>query len=249
MGIPVCCFNRTNIPNSDLKVSEDLTAHTKTNDKEILKNIKSINDISNAFDYILSGEYYILLSKVSSYYNLIDKIVSELNSDDVFVLIENIINWIKKTDSIENKIIKETKINIEYGTKKLINEINIIHSKKKTNILKIHEIKCLGDLSIIAQFIKYKNNNDKDKNYKNNFWKNVNEEKEIKTLSYNVSFNLMRIKDNVSNPTSNQNENKDNNTDSGKTNIEKLNTLKNESNKLYNSIEKFVNDINCKFVK
>ena len=59
----------------------------------------------------------------------------------------------------------------------------------------------------------------------------------------------MRIKDNVSNPTSNQNENKDNNTDSGKTNIEKLNTLKNESNKLYNSIEKFVNDINCKFVK
>ena len=249
MGIPVCCFNRTNIPNSDLKVSEDLTAHTKTNDKEILKNIKSINDISNAFDYILSGEYYILLSKVSSYYNLIDKIVLELNSDDVFVLIENIINWIKKTDSIENKIIKETKINIEYGTKKLINEINIIHSQKKTNILKVITIKCLGDLSIIAQFIKYKNNNGKDNNYENNFWKNVNEEKEIKTLSYKVSFNLMRIKDNLSNPSSNQNENKDNNTDSDKTNIEKLNTFKNESNKLFDNIEKFVNDINNKFFK
>ena len=59
----------------------------------------------------------------------------------------------------------------------------------------------------------------------------------------------MRIKDNLSNPSSNQNENKDNNTDSDKTNIEKLNTFKNESNKLFDNIEKFVNDINNKFFK
>ena len=51
----------------------------------------------------------------------------------------------------------------------------------------------------------------------------------------------MKIRDNVSNPSYNQSEN---NTESEKHNIEKLNSLSNESSNLYNNIEKFINEIN-----
>ena len=244
MGIngSVCCYNRTNIPNSDMKVPDDLTGNGQNSvDSEILKSINSIKDISNGFDYILSGDYYLMLFKVTSYYHLIDKMVLELNSDDIFVLLENIINWIKKTESVENKFINETKLNIEYATKKIIQDINIYHSKNKTKIPKIITIKCLGDLSIIAQYIKFKNNNGKDDKYEKSFWKEDNEEKDIKNTIYKVSYNLMKIRDNVSNPSCNQSEN---NTESEKPNIEKLNSLSNESSKLYNNIEKFINEIN-----
>ena len=244
MGIngSVCCYNRTNIPNSDMKVPDDLTGNGQNSvDSEILKSINRIKDISNGFDYILSGDYYLMLFKVRSYYNLIDKIVFELNSNDIFVLLENIINWIKKTESVENKFINETKLNIEYATKKIIQDINIYHSKNKTKIPKIITIECLGDLSIIAQYIKYKNNKGKDDKYEKSFWKEDNEEKDIKNTIFKVSYNLMKIRDNVSNPSYNQSEN---NTESEKPNIEKLNSLSNESSKLYNNIEKFINEIN-----
>ena len=188
MGIngSVCCYNRTNIPNSEVKVSDDLTANRQNSkESEILKDIKNI--------------------------------------------------------SLDNKIINEAKLNIEYGTKKIIQDINIYHSQNKNKIPKIYSIKCLADLSIIAQYIKFKNNNGKDNKYEKSFWKEGEEEKQIKNSSYKISYNLMKIRDNVSNPSCYQSENKDNNTESD---IEKLNSLSNESSKLYNNIEKFINEIN-----
>ena len=113
-----CCYNKTNALNTEVKIVDNSTGNFQNVGGSMLKDVKSINDISLAFDYIISGEYYLLLSKITSAYILIDKIVTELNNDDIFVLIENIINWIKKTESIDNKIINECKKNIEYGTKK-----------------------------------------------------------------------------------------------------------------------------------
>lgn len=78
-------------------------------------------------------------------------------------------------------------------------------------------------------------------NMKKVFGKEGEEEKQIKNSSYKISYNLMKIRDNVSNPSCYQSENKDNNTESD---IEKLNSLSNESSKLYNNIEKFINEIN-----
>lgn len=243
MGINglTCCYNKTNALNTEVKIVDNSTGNFQNVGGSMLKDVKSINDISLAFDYIISGEYYLLLSKITSAYILIEKIVFELNNDDIFVLIENIINWIKKTESVENKFINETKLNIEYGTKKIIQDINIYHSKNKTKIPKIITIKCLGDLSIIAQYIKFKNNKGKDDKYEKSFWKEDNEEKDIKNTIFKVSYNLMKIRDNVSNPSYNQSEN---NTESEKHNIEKLNSLSNESSNLYNNIEKFINEIN-----
>ena len=243
MGINglTCCYNKTNALNTEVKIVDNSTGNFQNVGGSMLKDVKSINDISLAFDYIISGEYYLLLIKITSAYILIDKIVLELNNDDIFVLIENIINWIKKTESLDNKIINEAKLNIEYGTKKIIHDINIYHSQNKTKIPKIFSIKCLGDLSIIGQYIKFKNNNGKDNKYEKSFWKEGEEVKQIKKNSYKISYNLMKIRDNVSNPSCYQSENKDNNTESD---IEKLNSLSNESSKLYNNIEKFINEIN-----
>ena len=241
-----CCYNKTNALNTEVKIVDNSTGNFQNVGSSMLKDVKSINDISLAFDYIISGEYYLLLSKITSAYILIDKIVTELNNDDIFVLIENIINWIKKTESIDNKIINECKKNIEYGTKKIINEINIFHSQNKIKIPKSYEIRCLSDLSLIAQYIKYINNHEKENDYENNFWKEIDVEKEIKMLSYRVSYNLMKIREVVSNKGSNHNEE---NTDSLKSNRDKIDSTRDKSSQLFNNIEKFIKDINIKLIK
>ena len=248
MGINglTCCYNKTNALNTEVKIVDNSTGNFQNVGGSMLKDVKSINDITHAFDYIISGEYYLLLSKITSAYILIEKIVFELNNDDIFVLIENIINWIKKTESIENKIINECKKNIEYGTKKIINEINVFHSQNKIKIPKNYEIRCLSDLSLIAQYIKFINNHDKEKNYEINFWKKNDVEKEIKMLSYRISYNLMKIREVVSNKSSNHNEE---NTDSLKSNRDKIDSTRDKSSQLFNNIEKFIKDINGKLIK
>ena len=248
MGINglTCCYNKTNALNTEVKIVDNSTGNFQNVGGSMLKDVKSINDISLAFDYIISGEYYLLLIKITSAYILIDKIVLELNNDDIFVLIENIINWIRKTESIDNKIINECKKNIEYGTKKIINEINVFHSQNKIKIPKNYEIRCLSDLSLIAQYVKYINNHDKEKYYENNFWKENDVEKEIKMLSYRVSYNLMKIREVVSNKGSNHNEE---NTDSLKSNGDKIDSSRDKSSQLFNNIDKFIKDINCKLIK
>ena len=241
-----CCYNKTNALNTEVKIVDNSTGNFQNVGGSMLKDVKSINDISLAFDYIISGEYYLLLSKITSAYILIEKIVFELNNDDIFVLIENIINWIKKTESIENKIINECKKNIEYGTKKIINEINIFHSQNKIKIPKSYEIRCLSDLSLIAQYIKYINNHEKENDYENNFWKEIDVEKEIKMLSYRVSYNLMKIREVVSNKVSNHNEE---NTDSLKSNRDKIDSTRDKSSQLFNNIENFIKVIKIKLIK
>ena len=62
MGVKgsVCCYNRTNVPNSDIKVPEDSYVNHQVSTESALKEVKSINDISQAFDFIISGQYYLL---------------------------------------------------------------------------------------------------------------------------------------------------------------------------------------------
>ena len=230
-----CCYKIENNLKNEVLIPEDSSGNEITG-FVYLKDIKPINDISKCFDFIISGEFYLLLFKISSPHSLVDKIVSELNSDDVLVIIENIITFIKKYESIENKIIKETQINIEYGTKRILYEINIFHSQNKIKIPKNIETKILGDLSIITQYIKYINFHGKENNYESNFWKGINIEKEIKTLSFKVSYNLMNIKILISNKDY-ENKNKEN------VIAKKKNSTKYETTKLYKFIEKFINEI------
>ncbi len=236
-----CCYKIQNNLHSEVLLPEDSSINEITG-YGLLKDIKPINDISKCFDFIISGEYYLLLFKIPSPYNLIEKIILELNSDDVLVLIENIINWIKTTESIENKVIQEVKINLEYGTKRVLYEINTLHLKNKIKIPKNIEIKCLGDLSIITQYIKYINFHGKENNYEENFWKGIlNVEKEIKIYLYKISYNLIQIKLFVS---ARENETKNN----GNHYSKKNSSTKQESMKIYKEIEKFINEMNMKYI-
>ena len=216
-----CCYKIENNLHSEVLIPEDSSINEITG-YGLLKDIKPINDISKCFDFIISGEYYLLLFKV---------------------LIENIINWIKKTESIENKIINETKINLEYGTKRILSEINSLHLKNKIKIPKNIEIKCLGDLSIICQYIKYINFHGKENDYEENFWKGIlNIDKEIKIYLYKISYNLIQIKLFVSNK---ENENKNN---GNHIYAKKNSSTRQESMKIYKEIEKFINEMNMKYI-
>ena len=65
-------------------------------------------------------------------------------------------------------------------------------------------------------------------------------------LSYRISYNLMKIREVVSNKSSNHNEE---NTDSLKSNRDKIDSTRDKSSQLFNNIEKFIKDINGKLIK
>ena len=234
-----CCYriNNNNLHN-EVIVAEDASGNQITG-VVILKEIQPINDISNCFDFIISGEFYLLLFKISSPQSIIDKLVYKLKNVDILILIDNSLRWIKIQHSIENKLIKETKINLEYGTKRILFEINSL-SENKNILPKYLEVKCLSDLSIIIQYIKYINFHDKENNYENNFWKGINIEKEIKYLTYKISYNLMNIKKII---LKKETDNKEYGL-----NVKKKISSKHESIKLFNYIEKFVNEVNSKYI-
>ena len=179
-----CCYKMNNNLHNEVIVAEDASGNQITG-IVILKEIQPINDISNCFDFIISGEFYLLLFKISSPQSIIEKLVYKLKNVDILILIDNSVRWIKIQHSVENKIIKEIKINLEYGTKRILFEINSL-SEKKNILQKDLEIKCLSDLSLIIQYIKYINFHNKDINYENNFWKGISIEKAIKYLTYKI---------------------------------------------------------------
>ena len=233
-----CCCRINNNLHNEVIVPEDSNGNQITG-FILLKEIQPINDISNCFDFIISGQFYLFLFKISSPQCIIDKLVNKLTNGDILILIDNSIKWIQIQHSIENKIIKETKINLEYGTKRILCEINSL-SENKNLFPKDLEIKCLSDLSIIIQYIKYINFHGKDNNYENNFWKGINIEKEIKYLSYKISYNLMYMKNII---LKKESENKEDNL-----NMKKKKSTKHESIKLFNYIEKFINEVNSKYI-
>ena len=233
-----CCYKMNNNLHNEVIVAEDASGNQITG-IVILKEIQPINDISNCFDFIISGEFYLLLFKISSPQSIIEKLVYKLKNVDILILIDNSVRWIKIQHSVENKIIKETKINLEYGTKRILFEINSL-SEKKNILQKDLEIKCLSDLSLIIQYIKYINFHNKDINYENNFWKGINIEKEIKYLTYKISYNLMNIKKKMLK--------KETDIKEYGLNMKKKISSKHESIKLFNYIEKFINEVNSKYL-
>ena len=233
-----CCYKMNNNLHNEIIVAEDASGNQITG-IVILKEIQPINDISNCFDFIISGEFYLLLFKISSPQSIIEKLVYKLKNVDILILIDNSVRWIKIQHSVENKIIKETKINLEYGTKRILFEINSL-SEKKNILQKDLEIKCLSDLSLIIQYIKYINFHNKDINYENNFWKGISIEKEIKYLTYKISYNLMNIKKKMLK--------KETDIKEYGLNMKKKISSKHESIKLFNYIEKFINEVNSKYL-
>jgi Ni,Fe-hydrogenase maturation factor len=200
-----CCGNQDEntisnfrVPESDIiSISSDTQKYIE--DKEILLSLAPKSSLQNCYDFIISSDYYSLILKGVSPYNLISKITKNLKNSELFSLITKLMEFINKYENTKNLlIIDNIKSNLELGTKKLLKDINIKNVKNET-IGKSNLMKCIGDLSIISQFINYINYHGNNKSYENNFWKSVNIENEIKMNCFKASYHLVNAKKEINN--------------------------------------------------
>ena len=246
MGINTTCCRKSETNNeSDFKVSHEMSS--VINDKieefnfnnESLKEVKFAKNISDAFNFILSAEFYKSLIKGISPYILIGKITKNIFNSDLFKLFQKIVKWCKDYKSIENKYVGLIKFNLKLGTNCLIDEIDALNLKiiNQNITIKKYLIKVITDVSLISHYFKYINENNTNEEYKDNFWKGVKVENEIKIYVYKISYSLTKFKKEII-------ENHSNNTTNERENINNIN----ETIKIYKGVEKYINNIANKII-
>ena len=253
MGITASCCNSA-APNKKNEIIVSFSLDSELNDKDIkqnldnntLKDIKSANDIEEAFNFITSENYYKLLFKITYPYIIIGKIIENLDNSNLLSLIQKLLEICLNYHNASNKYIDYVKINLDYGTKNTLHEINLLNleSINQNNTFKKLFIKILSDLSLIYQYFKYENEKDNNEDYKENYWKELNIEEELKTNVYKIDYTLIKLKNyliSLLSPLNNEF------ATSSKTceetnNKEKIHT-RDITIKLYKEVENFVNNI------
>ena len=253
MGITASCCN-SGAPNKKNEIIVSFSLDSELNDKDIkqnldnntLKDIKSANDIEEAFNFITSENYYKLLFKITYPYIIIGKIIENLDNSNLLSLIQKLLEICLNYHNASNKYIDYVKINLDYGTKNTLHEINLLNleSINQNNTFKKLFINILSDLSLIYQYFKYENEKDNNEDYKENYWKDLKIEEELKTYVYKIDYNLIKLKNDfisVLSPLNNEF------ATSSKTceetnNKEKIHT-RDITIKLYKEVENFVNNI------
>ena len=253
MGIAASCCNSAD-PNKKTEMIVSFSLDSELDDKDIkpnldnnkLQDIISANNIEDAFNFITSENYYKLLFKISYPYIIIGKIIQNLENSDLLSLLQKLLELCLNYHNVSNKYIDYVKINLDYGTKNTFHEINLLNleSINQNNSFKKLFIKILSDLSLIYQYFKYENEKDKNEDYKENYWKDLKIEEELKTYVYKIDYNLIKLKNDfisVLSPLNNEF------ATSSKTceetnNKEKIHT-RDITIKLYKEVENFVNNI------
>ena len=253
MGIAASCCNSAD-PNKKTEMIVSFSLDSELDDKDIkpnldnnkLQDIISANNIEDAFNFITSENYYKLLFKISYPYIIIGKIIQNLENSDLLSLLQKLLELCLNYHNVSNKYIDYVKINLDYGTKNTFHEINLLNleSINQNNSFKKLFIKILSDLSLIYQYFKYENEKDNNEDYKENYWKDLKIEEELKTYVYKIDYNLIKLKNNfisVLSPLNNEF------ATSSKTceetnNKEKIHT-RDITIKLYKEVENFVNNI------
>ena len=253
MGITASCCS-SGAPNKKNEIIVSFSLDSELNDKDIkqnldnntLKDIKSANDIEEAFNFITSENYYKLLFKITYPYIIIGKIIENLDNSNLLSLIQKLLEICLNYHNASNKYIDYVKINLDYGTKNTLHEINLLNleSINQNNTFKKLFINILSDLSLIYQYFKYENEKDNNEDYKENYWKELNIEEELKTNVYKIDYNLIKLKNyliSLLSPLNNEF------ATSSKTceetnNKEKIHT-RDITIKLYKEVENFVNNI------
>ena len=98
-------------------------------------------------------------------------------------------------------------------------------------------IKVITETSLISHYFKYINENNTNEEYKENFWKGVKVENEIKIYVYKISYNLIKMKKELI-------ENHSNNSTNERENVNNIN----ETIKIYKGVEKYINNIANKII-
>lgn len=203
MGIAASCCNSAD-PNKKTEMIVSFSLDSELDDKDIkpnldnnkLQDIISANNIEDAFNFITSENYYKLLFKISYPYIIIGKIIQNLENSDLLSLLQKLLELCLNYHNVSNKYIDYVKINLDYGTKNTFHEINLLNleSINQNNSFKKLFIKILSDLSLIYQYFKYENEKDNNEDYKENYWKDLKIEEELKTYVYKIDYNLIKLK-------------------------------------------------------
>ena len=197
-GLACCTHDSTNgntdyqVPQGD-KDSSPVKAIALPNPPKI----PSFTNVSSIFEFILSDQYYLLLLGKISQFDIILKITSSLNETDLVVLFSKLVDWIHICDSKNNSLIKRTKIEIDIGTKNLICKLN---GKKDSNkVFIINMSQSIGEISMIAQYIKYISEHKKNnQNYNENYWKEKDIENYVRMTVFKCIYYLVQAKINAS---------------------------------------------------
>ena len=191
-----CCVTNNTANHSECKVPQgnnDISP-TKATAPSTIPKLPTFSNVSSIFEFILSADYYNLLIEKLSPFNLINKFTSSLNQSDLVILISKLVDWIHICEAKNNDYIKKAKIDIELGTKKLIAELK--GNKYSNNGMRINMCMAIGEVSMIAQYIKYSHEVKKNnKEYKENYWKDKNVERWIKLTVYNCIYYMVKAKE------------------------------------------------------
>ena len=197
-GLACCTHDSTNgntdyqVPQGD-KDSSPVKAIALPNPPKI----PSFTNVSSIFEFILSDQYYLLLLGKISQFDIILKITSSLNETDLVVLFSKLVDWIHICDSKNNSLIKRTKIEIDIGTKNLICQLN--GRKDSNKVFRINMSQSIGEISMIAQYIKYISEHKKNnQNYNENYWKEKDIENYLRMTVYKCIYYLVQAKINAS---------------------------------------------------
>ena len=230
-----CCSKQSVIYSSSLSIySLNENESSKGNDSynDI---IAPISDINQAFKFITSKEYYLLLMKKIPKHIISKKICQKLNNNDIMAIINNLYDWIKNEnmDNSDNTIkqrINLIKENTLHGLIFILKELKDIKFNGK---LDIFFLQAFTSTSLIAQSILYlKNkNNQNDNSFNISIWENQNIVNEAKIYAFQTAFFLLMIKKKYGNKENNTYENKI------------TNEIKQQINNFYKISIDFSNDI------
>lgn len=194
-----CCVSNSTCRQSECKVPQinnDISP-TKSTPPSTIPKLPTFTNVSSIFEFVISSEYYHLLISKLSPFDLINKFTSSINQSDLVILISKLVDWIHMCETKNSELIKKAKIDIELGTKNLISQLK--GNKFNNNGMKVNMCMAIGEVSMIAQYIKYsyevKKNN---KDYKENYWKDKNVEQWIKLTVYNCIYYMVKAKENES---------------------------------------------------
>lgn len=196
MGIKntTCCCQSLR-PENECIVPSSETENTSTinqrNINSLLSKVKPLPNISSLFEFICSSELYSLLIRDINALDIMIKVTSNYTKKDLISAISKIFDWITIVDTKTNNLLKLIKTNMQFNKKTVVAELLPIISDKST---KEYYVKCLANLVYIVQFIQYSINNQIDKKYNVNYWKDKKVDKEIMYLLNGSLFNLITSK-------------------------------------------------------
>ena len=191
-----CCSKQNPIITTECKVPEDIAKTSSNVDKQLsvsplIKKLTLCKTISSLLDFLLSGDYYLLLISQKTSCVLIPHLTKILNHNDILALLVKMIDWIQMCNSKNNVTIQKTKQVIKLVTKNLIRDIEKGNGNKN---VKVNISYGLFEVSQIVQYIKYSTEKGSTK-YKVNYWGGQNIDECLRLNLYNVIAYLVKAKE------------------------------------------------------